>query len=53
MINKTLRLNNLRARTAMNGDISVLVICIEAIIYLLLYNLRGCTFKNLELPSSS
>ena len=35
--NKTLRLNNLKARTAMNSKISVLVTCVEAIMYLLLY----------------
>ena len=29
----------------MNAKISVFVICVEAIIYLLLYNLYGCTFK--------
>ena len=28
----------------MNAKISVFVICVEAIIYLLLYNLRDCTF---------
>ena len=44
-INKTLPLNNLRNRTAMNAKISMLVICVEAIIYLLLYNMHDCTFK--------
>ena len=44
-INKTLPLNNLRTRTAMNAKISMLVICVEAIIYLLLYNMHDCTFK--------
>ena len=29
----------------MNVKISVFVICVEAIIYLLLYNLHGCTFN--------
>ena len=29
----------------MNAKIFVFVICIEAIIYLLLYNLDDCTFK--------
>ena len=29
----------------MNAQISVFVICVEAIIYFLLYNLRDCTFK--------
>ena len=36
-------------RTAMNAKISVLVICVEAIIYLLLYNLHDCTFNFLIL----
>ena len=30
----------------MNAKFSVFVICVEAIIYLLLYNLRDCTFKH-------
>ena len=30
----------------MNAKISVLVICIEVIIYLLLYNMQDCTFKS-------
>ena len=29
----------------MNAKISVFVICVEAIMYLLLYNLHDCTFK--------
>ena len=44
-ISKTLRLNNLKTRTAMNEKVSVFVICVEAIIYLLLHNLRECTFN--------
>ena len=44
-INKTLRRNNLKTRTTMNAKISLFVICIEAIIYLLLYDLHDCTFK--------
>ena len=32
----------------MNAKISVFVICVEAIIYLLLYNLHGCTFKQMN-----
>ena len=44
-MNKTLQLINLKTRTAMNAKISVSVICVEAIIYLLLYNLHDCTFK--------
>ena len=31
----------------MNAKISVFVICVEAIIYLLLYNLHDCTFKGI------
>ena len=30
----------------MNAKISVFVICLEAILYLLLYNLNECTFNN-------
>ena len=33
-------------RTATNAKISVFIICGEAIIYLLLYNLHDCTFKD-------
>ena len=29
----------------MNAKISVFIICVEAIIYLLLYSLHDCTFK--------
>ena len=29
----------------MNAKISVFVICVEAIVYLLLYNLHDCTFN--------
>ena len=32
--------------TAANAKMSVLVICVEVIIYLLLYNLNECTFKS-------
>ena len=39
---ETLQLSNLKTKTAMN---SVFIISIEVIIYLLLYNLHGCTFK--------
>ena len=31
----------------MNTKIPVFIICGEAIIYLLLYNLHDCTFKNM------
>ena len=44
---KTLRLNNLKIITAMNVKIWVFVICVKAIIYLSLYNLYDCTFKQL------
>ena len=45
-INKTLRLNNLKTRTAMNAKISVFFfIYVKAIIYMLLCNLHDCTFK--------
>ena len=43
--NKTLRLNNLKTRAAMNAKISVFVTCVEAIIYLLLYDFHDCAFK--------
>ena len=36
----------------MNANTSVFVICVEVIIYLLLYNLHNCTFK-FENSSSS
>ena len=48
-VNKTLRLNNFKTRTDMNAKISVLIIFVEAIIYLLLYNLHDCTFKSFEI----
>ena len=32
----------------MNAKVSVFAICVEAIIYLLLYNLHDCTFKYSE-----
>ena len=44
-INKYLQLNNLKTRIAMNAKTSVFVICVETIIYLLLYNLYDCTFN--------
>ena len=44
-INKTLRLNNLKTRTAMNAQISVFVISVEAIIYFLLYNCMTVTLR--------
>ena len=31
----------------MNAKISVFVVCVEAIIYLLLYNLLDCTFNEI------
>ena len=44
-IKKTLWLKNLKPRTAKNAKISVFLVCVEAIVYLLLYNLDGCTFN--------
>ena len=44
-INKTLRLNNLKTRSAMNTNISVFVICAEVIIYLILCNSHDSTFS--------
>ena len=44
-INKTVWLNNLKTRIAMQAKISVFVICVEVIKYLLLNNLHDCTFK--------
>ena len=44
-INKTLSPNNLQIRTVINAKISVFVVCVEAIVYLLLYKLHGCTFN--------
>ena len=35
----------------MDAKISVFVICVEAIIYLLLYKLHECTFKLHSVPS--
>ena len=43
-ISKTLRLNNLNTRRAMNVTILVFVICVEAVIYWLC-NLHDCTFN--------
>ena len=45
-INKNVRLNNLKTRTAMNAKTSIFVICVETIIYLLLYNVHDCTFNS-------
>ena len=47
-INKTFQLNNLKTRTVMNAKISVFVICVEAIVYLLLYNFHDCTFDEIH-----
>ena len=47
-INKILHLNNLKIKAAINAKISLFVICVEAIIYLLLYNLHDCTFSSLS-----
>ena len=37
----------------MNAKISVFVICIEAIMYFLLYNLHDCNFNYVKLERSS
>ena len=34
----------------MNAKVSVFVICVEATIYLLLYNLQDCTFNEMAAP---
>ena len=52
LINKTLQFDNLNTRIAMNAKISVSIICIEAIIYLLLFNLHDCTFKGIEVQEN-
>ena len=46
-INKTLRLNSLKNRIAMNVKTLVFVICVKAVIYLLLYNSHDCTFNDI------
>ena len=45
---KTLRRNNLKTRAAMNAKILVFDICVEAIMYLLLYNFHDCTFNSTD-----
>ena len=37
----------------MNAKISVFVICIKAIIYLLLYDLHGCTFNSFDIITNT
>ena len=44
----SLLLNNLKTTTGLNAKVSVVVICLQAIIYLLLYNLYDCTFNTEE-----
>ena len=44
-VNKTLRLNNEKTRSAMNVTFSVFVICTETIIYLAFYNLHERNFN--------
>ena len=48
LINKNLRLNNSKTKTAMNAKISIFGIRAEAIIYLLLRNLNDCIFQEFE-----
>ena len=43
--NVTVQFFSVKTRTAMNMVISVLVICVETVIYLLLYKLHDCTFN--------
>ena len=45
-INKTLRPINIKTGTTMNAKISFLVVCVEAMIYLLVYDFQGSTFDN-------
>ena len=47
-INKSLRISNLKTRTAMNVKITAFVICVEVFIYSLLYNLHDCTFNGVS-----
>ena len=47
---KKLCFNNLKTRIVVCSKISVFVIRVEAILYLLLYNLHGFTFKVMEFP---
>ena len=42
---KPLQANNLKTKKSMNEQTSVFVICVEGIMYLLLYSLIDCTFK--------
>ena len=43
--NKTLRLNKLKSRTAMNAKTSIFVACVDVVIYFLLCNLHDCIFN--------
>ena len=47
-ISKTLWLNNSKTKRAMNAKISILVICVEAIIYVLLHNLHDSTLNSMH-----
>ena len=47
-ISKTLWLNNSKTKRAMNAKISILVICVEAIIYVLLHNLHDITLNSMH-----
>ena len=47
-IKNSLRLNKLKTATGLNAKVSVVVICVEAIIYLLLHNLHDCNFNTEE-----
>ena len=47
-IKNSLWLNKLKTATGLNAKVSVVVICVEAIIYLLLHNLHDCNFNKEE-----
>ena len=44
----TLRFSNLKTRTGIKAKVSVRDVCVEAIMYLLLYNWHDCTFENVD-----
>ena len=44
----TLRLSNLKTRTGIKAKVSALDVCVEAIMYLLLYNWHDCIFEHVD-----
>ena len=52
-MNKNLRLNNVKTKRSVNAKISVSVVCVEAVIYLLLYNLHEYTFNGSSMLGNS